>query len=391
MPEKVNILFIEDSETDYLLAWQLFNHNQISLTRATTLAEGIDQLRAHQFDLILLDLGVPDSHGITTLHKISTLVEQHPPIVVFTGSDDEASIIEALQNGAQDYLVKGDIDKKTLERAIRYSIERHRIDRELRGANDELIQLNKQLSLSRDEAIKANELKTQFVANISHEIRTPMSGILGLAELLADDVEGENKEIANLIFQSAKNLMTLVNDLLDLAKVEAGKVEITNEHFNIRKLGDDVCAVFQHAAANRKLKLISTVDDSVAVEGYGDSNRIRQVLQNLVQNAIKFTDSGSVELLVENAKRSGRNDVRFAVRDTGNGISMEDQKKLFQLFVQVDGSTKRRHSGTGLGLALSKRLVELMGGEIGVESKVGAGTTFWVILTLERDTTIGSR
>jgi signal transduction histidine kinase len=387
MPEKVNILFIEDSETDYLLAWQLFNHNQISLTRATTLAEGIDQLRAHQFDLILLDLGVPDSHGITTLHKISTLVEQHPPIVVFTGSDDEASIIEALQNGAQDYLVKGDIDKKTLERAIRYSIERHRIDRELRGANDELIQLNKQLSLSRDEAIKANELKTQFVANISHEIRTPMSGILGLAELLADDVEGENKEIANLIFQSAKNLMTLVNDLLDLAKVEAGKVEITNEHFNIRKLGDDVCAVFQHAAANRKLKLISTVDDSVAVEGYGDSNRIRQVLQNLVQNAIKFTDSGSVELLVENAKRSGRNDVRFAVRDTGNGISMEDQKKLFQLFVQVDGSTKRRHSGTGLGLALSKRLVELMGGEIGVESKVGAGTTFWVILTLERDTT----
>jgi len=391
MPEKVNILFIEDSETDYLLAWQLFNHNQISLTRATTLAEGIDQLRAHQFDLILLDLGVPDSHGVITLHKISTLVEQHPPIVVFTGSDDEASIIEALQNGAQDYLVKGDIDKKTLERAIRYSIERHRIDRELRRANDELIQLNKQLYLSRDEAIKANELKTQFVANISHEIRTPMSGILGLAELLADDVEGENKEIANLIFQSAKNLMTLVNDLLDLAKVEAGKVEITNEHFNIRKLGDDVCAVFQHAAANRKLKLISTVDDSVAVEGYGDSNRIRQVLQNLVQNAIKFTDSGSVELLVENAKRSGRNDVRFAVRDTGNGISMEDQKKLFQLFVQVDGSTKRRHSGTGLGLALSKRLVELMGGEIGVESKVGAGTTFWVILTLERDTTIGSR
>jgi signal transduction histidine kinase len=384
MLEKVNILFIEDSETDYLLAWQLFNHNQISLTRATTLAEGIEQLRAHQFDLILLDLGVPDSYGITTLHKISTLVEQHPPIVVFTGSDDEASIIEALQNGAQDYLVKGDIDKATLERAIRYSIERHRIDRELRRTNDELIQLNKQLSLSRDEAIKANELKTQFVANISHEIRTPMSGILGLAELLADDVEGDNKEIANLIFQSAKNLMTLVNDLLDLAKVEAGKVEITNEHFNIRKLGDDVLAVFQHAAANRKLKLISTVDDSIAVEGYGDSNRIRQVLQNLVQNAIKFTDSGSVELLVENAKRSGRNHVRFAVRDTGKGISVEDQKKLFQLFVQVDGSTKRKHSGTGLGLALSKRLVELMGGEIGVESEVGAGTTFWAILPLER-------
>ena len=179
---------------------------------------------------------------------------------------------------------------------------------------------NIELEAAKNKAELSAQAKAQFLSSMSHEIRTPMSGILGLAELLADDVEGENKEIANLIFQSAKNLMTLVNDLLDLAKVEAGKVEITNEHFNIRKLGDDVCAVFQHAAANRKLKLISTVDDSVAVEGYGDSNRIRQVLQNLVQNAIKFTDSGSVELLVENAKRSGRNDVRFAVRDTGNGI-----------------------------------------------------------------------
>jgi signal transduction histidine kinase len=383
MLEKVEILFIEDSETDFLLAWQLFNHSKISITRAVTLAEGIEKLRSQQFDLILLDLAVPDSFGLTTLHKISSLVEQHPPIVVFTGSDDEASVIEALQNGAQDYLVKGGTDKETLERAIRYSIERHRVDRELRRTNEELVQLNRQLSVNRDEAIKANELKTQFVANISHEIRTPMSGILGLAELLADELEGENKEVAHLIFQSAKNLMTLVNDLLDLAKVEAGKVEIANEPFPIRKLANDVSAVFQHAAASKQIKLMTRVDDAVAVEGYGDSHRLRQVLQNLVQNAIKFTESGSVELHVESLKRAGRNDVRFSVRDTGRGISIEDQKKLFQLFVQVDGSTKRMHSGTGLGLALSKRLVELMGGEIGVESEPGKGATFWVALPLE--------
>jgi two-component system, sensor histidine kinase len=383
MLEKVEILFIEDSETDFLLACQLFNHSKMSITRAATLAAGIEKLRTQQFDLILLDLAVPDSFGMTTLHKISSLVEQHPPIVVFTGSDDEASVIEALQNGAQDYLVKGGTDKETLERAIRYSIERHRVDRELRRTNEELVQLNRQLSLSRDEAIKANELKTQFVANISHEIRTPMSGILGLAELLADELEGQNREVADLIFQSAKNLMTLVNDLLDLAKVEAGRVEITNEQFQIRKLAKDVSAVFQHAAASKQIKLVSKVDDAVAVEGYGDSHRIRQVLQNLVQNAIKFTESGSVELHIESTMRAGRNNVRFSVRDTGKGISTEDQKKLFQLFVQVDGSTKRRHSGTGLGLALSKRLVELMGGEIGVESEVGKGTTFWVELPLE--------
>jgi signal transduction histidine kinase len=383
MLEKVEILFIEDSETDFLLAWQLLNHSKMSITRAVTLAEGIEKLRAQQFDLILLDLSVPDSFGMSTLHKISALVEQHPPIVLFTGSDDEESVIEALQNGAQDYLVKGGTDRETLERAIRYSIERDRVDRELRRTNEELVLLNRQLSLSRDEAIKANELKTQFVANISHEIRTPMSGILGLAELLADEVEDESKEVARLIFQSAKNLMTLVNDLLDLAKIEAGRVEITNEQFQIRKLVNDVSAVFQHAAASKQIKLLSRVDEAVAPEGIGDSHRIRQVLQNLIQNAIKFTESGSVELHVESTKRSGRNDVRFSVRDTGRGISAEDQKKLFQLFVQVDGSTKRRHSGTGLGLALSKRLVELMGGEIGVESEIGEGTTFWVVIPLE--------
>jgi signal transduction histidine kinase len=382
MLAKVNILFIEDSETDYELAWHLFNHERMNITHAITLSEGIEQLRQNRFDLILLDLGVPDSYGITTLHKISSLVEQHPPIVVFTGSDDESSIVEALQNGAQDYLVKGATDKETLQRAIRYSIERHRVDSELRRSNEELVLLNKQLSFSRDEAIKANELKSQFVANISHEIRTPMSGILGLAELLSEELEGENREIAGLIYQSAKNLMVLVNDLLDLAKVEAGKVEITNEQFQIGNLANDVLAVFQQAAANKQLALTASIDDFLSADVYGDSHRIRQVLQNLVQNAIKFTESGSIELRIERSKQKKRN-ARFIVSDTGRGISSEDQKKLFQLFVQVDGSTKRKHSGTGLGLALSKRLVELMGGEIGVESEIGVGTTFWFELPLE--------
>jgi signal transduction histidine kinase len=209
-----------------------------------------------------------------------------------------------------------------------------------------------------------------------------MSGILGLAELLSEELEGENREIAGLIYQSAKNLMVLVNDLLDLAKVEAGKVEITNEQFQIGNLANDVLAVFQQAAANKQLALTASIDDFLSADVYGDSHRIRQVLQNLVQNAIKFTESGSIELRIERSKQKKRN-ARFIVSDTGRGISSEDQKKLFQLFVQVDGSTKRKHSGTGLGLALSKRLVELMGGEIGVESEIGVGTTFWFELPLE--------
>lgn len=248
----------------------------------------------------------------------------------------------------------------------------------------ELERMNDALRTARDEAIRANHLKSQFVANISHEIRTPMSAILGLSELLSNDCDGEAKSTADHIFKSANNLMTLVNDLLDMSKLEAGKIDIVKERFTIEGMIHELISCNSHLAASKGLGLSFKIDDSLQLEVNGAQNRIRQVLQNLVQNAIKFTDSGEVIISVEEQRREEKTVyVRFSVIDTGPGIPEQSQSKLFQLFVQVDGSTTRKHGGTGLGLALSKKLVALMHGVISVDSIEGEGSTFWFTLPLE--------
>jgi osomolarity two-component system, sensor histidine kinase TcsA len=259
--------------------------------------------------------------------------------------------------------------------------EKNEVNKRLQQQLTETEKFRAEAEESRDEALRANALKSQFVANISHEIRTPMSGILGLTELLIQETEGEAKETAEFIFSSAKDLMHIVNDLLDMSKLEAGKIEIRNQLFHIDQIIDDVLTAFYISANQKKIKLIAKVDDTLKGDICGDGYRARQVLHNLVQNAIKFTDTGSIEVSAQPERRDETHQyVRFSVHDTGPGIAVENQKQLFKLFVQLDGSATRRHGGTGLGLALSKRLVELMGGVIGVDSTPGHGSTFWFTL-----------
>lgn len=241
-----------------------------------------------------------------------------------------------------------------------------------------------QLEAARLEAVRANELKSQFVANISHEIRTPMSGVLGLSELLTLETEGEVQETAQHIQTAAQNLMALVNDLLDLSKLEAGKIDIVKEDFLVSTLVAQVVEIFSVSAANKNLEVTSYISTQAQLMVRGDQGKIRQILQNLVQNAIKFTDQGAIKISVELQKQ--QDDLsyfQFTVKDTGPGISPETQKRLFQLFVQGDGSTTRRHGGTGLGLALSKRLVEAMHGIITVDSVEGQGSSFKFTIPLE--------
>lgn len=244
-----------------------------------------------------------------------------------------------------------------------------------------VIERTRELELARNMAIKTNELKSQFVASISHEIRTPMAGILGLSELLQDETEGDNKITATNILRSAQKLMNLVNDLLDMSKLEANRIDLIAEPFQLDQIVREVIDAAAILVKNKNVKLSCEVAPALKRRIIGDPDRLRQILQNLVQNAIKFTENGEVAVSALTQKNDGKTlFVNFVIKDTGCGISSEDQKKLFNMFVQVDGSNKRKYGGTGLGLFLSKQLAELMGGSIGVTSEPNRGSVFWLTI-----------
>ena len=362
----LKVLLVEDNPGDAVLVRAFLEQSvttQFELKVAGRLDTALDMLEASVFDVVLLDMSLPDATGLSIVTRTRT-VRSDLPILVLTGRDDEELALSALREGAQDYLRKVDMDERLLERAIRYAIERNQVERELQKA--------------KDAAEAAMRAKANFLASVSHEIRTPINTIITMSGLLARrDLPPDSRKYVDAVESSSQTLREMVNDILDLSKIEAGGLTLERVSFALLPSLEGMLKALGSWAESEGLAFGYEVDDSVPRNLLGDPLRLRQIVVNLVSNAVKFTSVGEVRVLIE-AETADLPDVvlRVSVSDTGAGIPKDKLDAIFNAFSQVDESTTRLHGGTGLGLAICSQLVQLMDGEITVRSEEGAGSTF---------------
>ena len=380
MNQTIKVLLIEDDEDDYILTRELLAEVEVcnySLDWAPSYEEGLQVAGRREHHVCLVDYHLGERSGVDLIReaRASGLTT---PMILLTGHGNHDVDVEAIEAGATDYLVKDETPAGRLERTIRYAVE---LNTERCRAEDKLAErmvIELELEHARDAALESVRLKSEFLANMSHEIRTPMNGIIGMTEIVMEtDLDDRQRSYITTIASSAESLLTIINDILDFSKIEAGMLNFETIDFDLRSTVESVEELMAVRVRAKELDMAVHFAPDVPVKLCGDPTRLHQILTNLVGNAVKFTERGKVAISISKEFEGEELvTIRFEVRDTGIGISENDQKRLFAPFVQADGSVTRRYGGTGLGLAIAKQLVGMMAGTIGVTSEPGYGSSF---------------
>src|SRR5579885_241504 len=378
------ILLVDDVPENLHLMRAIFEGEGFQVSEAESGEEALSLVASKAPEIALVDLRMPGMDGIEILREIRRAAPD-VQVIMITAYGEVASAVEAMRLGAEDFLIRP-IQRDLLILSVLRALERRHLRAQLEELNRRKLR-EQELTRMRDAALELARLKSEFLARMSHEIRTPLNAIVGFTEmLLYSALEADAHKQVEIIQSNCKLLMHVVDDLLDFSKFESGKAVLDDAPFDLARLLREISESCAPAVAARGLLLETSIDTGLPKRVRGDARRLRQVLDNLISNAIKFTNQGQVWLRARPVGSDADEIVmRFEVEDTGIGIPPELQRKLFQPFVQADSSTAAGCGGTGLGLAISARIVEQMEGIIGVNSEAGKGSTFYFTAHFKAD------